>query len=398
MAGAERLSQFTESVIREMTRLSEEYEAINLSQGMPDFDPPSQLIEAAVDAIRHGSNQYAMTWGQRNLREAVARKVKEYNGIDADAEKNVTITCGSSEAITSTILGLTNPGDRIVVTDPFYENYVPDIILAGGKAVYVPFTGGDLSLDEETLKAAMGERPRLIILNTPNNPTGRVLDRGELKLIADLCEDSGTIALTDEIYEHILYDGKKHVSMATVGNMHDQTVTVSAASKTYCVTGWRVGWAIAERKLSEAIRKVHDYMTICAPTPLQEALVTAFNLPDSYYAKLADMYDRKRKQMLKALDEAGLEYHRPEGAYYVLANAPSEFKDGQQFSDYLLKNLGVAVLPANALYHNKELGKRKIRLAYCKKDTTLHDAARRLKKLTEKPAATRVRKARTLPA
>lgn len=387
MAVSDRLSHFTESVIREMTRLSDQYGAINLAQGMPDFDPPSQLLEAAVEAIRHGSNQYAITWGQKNLREAIAAKVDEYNGIDADPEKEVTVTCGSTEAVSATVLGLTNPGDRIVVTDPFYENYVPDAIMAGTELIYVPFLSRDLSLDEESLKAAMSKRPKLIIINTPNNPTGRVLDRAQLKLIADLCEETGTVAVMDEIYEHILYDGKKHVSMATIGNMHEHTVTVSAASKTYSVTGWRVGWAIAEEKLSNAIRKVHDYLTICAPTPLQEALVTALKLPESYYVKLAEMYDRKRKQMVKALDEVGLEYHRPDGAYYILVNAPAEFKDGQEFTDHLLKKLGIGVLPANALYHDKELGKRKIRIAYCKKDTTLHEASRRLKKLALKPKA-----------
>ena len=230
MAVSDRLSQFTESVIREMTRLSDEYGAINLSQGMPDFDPPSQLIEAAVEAIRHGSNQYAITWGQKNLREAIATKVSEYNRIDADPDKEITVTCGSTEAVTAAFLGLVSPGDRIVVTDPFYENYVPDAIIAGAEPIYVPFVGRDLSIEEESLKAAMSKKPKLIILNTPNNPTGRILDRAQLKLIADLCEERGTIAVMDEIYEHIVYDGKKHVSMATVGNMHDQTVTVSGAS------------------------------------------------------------------------------------------------------------------------------------------------------------------------
>jgi aminotransferase len=249
-----------------------------------------------------------------------------------------------------------------------------------------------LPFDEEALKTAMSQKPKLIILNTPNNPTGKVMDRAQLKLIADLCEEKGTIAVMDEIYEHILYDGKKHVSMAAIGNMQNQTVTVSAASKTYSVTGWRVGWAIAEFKLSEKIRKVHDYLSICAPTPLQEALVTALKLPESYYTKLAEMYDKKRRQMSRALDDSGLEYDRPEGAYYILVDAPAEFKDGQEFTDYLLKRLGVAVLPANALYHNKELGKRKIRIAYCKKDATLQEAGRRLRKLVAKPKA--VQKAR----
>lgn len=385
MAVSDKLAYFTESVIREMTRLSDQYGAINLSQGMPDFDPPSQLIEAAVEAIRRGSNQYAITWGQRSLREAIAEKVKQYNGIDADPEKNITVTCGSTEAVTAAVLGLTNPGDVVVVTDPFYENYVPDAVIAGAELIYVPFVGRNLALDEESLKNAMGKHPKLLIINTPNNPTGRVLDRDQLKLVADLCEDEETIAVTDEIYEHIVYDGKKHVSLASIGNMHERTVTVSGASKTYSVTGWRVGWAIAEAKVSDALRKVHDYLTICAPTPLQEALVTALRFPEKYYDRLEEIYERKRRMTMKILDEARLEYHRPEGAYYILVDAPDQFKDGLEFTDYLLKNVGVAVLPANALYHDKKLGNRKVRIAYCKKDTTLQETGRRLKKLTSKP-------------
>jgi aminotransferase len=363
LAASRRLELFTESVIREMTRLSEQYGAINLSQGMPDFIPSPKLIEAAVEAMRHSSNQYSITWGHRGLREAIAQKAREYNDIDADPEQNITITCGSTEAVASAVFGLTNPSDRIVVTDPL--------------------KGRTLDLDEESLKEAMAKRPKLFILNTPNNPTGRVLDPRQMKLIADLCEEEGTIAVTDEIYEHILYDGKQHTSLASVGNMHDKTVTVNSASKTYSVTGWRVGWAIAEKELTDALRKVHDYVTICAPAPLQEALVTALNFPADYYERLAAAYDRKRRMVMETLEDAKLEYHRPEGAYYILVNAPEEFKDGRDFSDFLLKRVGLAVLPAVALYHDQQLGSRKIRIAFCKKDATLQDARRRLKKMSE---------------
>jgi len=368
-----------------MTRLSEKYGAINLSQGMPDFEPSPKLVEAAVEAIRRGTNQYPITWGQPNLRQAISEKVKEYNGIEADPEKNITVTCGSTEAVISAVLGLIDPGDRIILTDPFYENYVPDAVLAGATITYVPFIGRNLSFDTESLKAAMEKRPKLIVLNTPNNPTGRVLGVDQLRLVADLCEEYGTYAIADEIYEHIIYDGKEHVSLATVGNMHDRTITVSGASKTFCVTGWRVGWAIAEEKLSDMIRKVHDYVTIGAPTPFQEAIATALKFPESYYVRLAELYDRKRRYMMKMLDEAGLEYSRPEGAYYILADVPVGYKDGQDFADRLLRDVGVAVLPAVALYNSKELGKRKVRLAFCKKDVTLQDVGRRLKKLTAKP-------------
>lgn len=371
-----------------MTRLSEEHGAINLSQGMPDFAPSPRLIEAGVEAIRRGSNQYTITWGHQGLREAVAVKAKEYNRIDADAEKEVTITCGSTEAVAAAVFALTNPGDRIVVTDPYYENYVPDAIMANCELTYVPFVGRDLTLDEESLKAAMAKRPKLIIINTPNNPSGKVVDAEQLKLIADLCEESGTLAVTDEIYEHIIYDGRRHVSLASLGSMHDRTVTVSGASKTYSVTGWRVGWALAEAGLTNAIRKVHDYFTICAPTPLQEALVTALNFPSSYYGRLTEAYDRKRRAMMKILDENGLQYHRPEGAYYILVDAPDQFKDGQEFTDYLLKKIGLAVLPATALYHDKSIAKRKVRIAYCKTDATLQEVRRLMRKLAEKPRLT----------
>ena len=382
MAVSAKLEFFTESVIREMTRLSEKYGAVNLSQGMPDFAPPPSLVEAAVEALRRGSNQYSTTWGHGGLREAIAIKAKSYNHIDADPEKNITVTCGSTEAITAAVFGLTNPGDRIVVIDPFYENYVPDAVLANAELIYVPYRK-DLRLDEEALKDAMTKHPKLIILNTPNNPTGKVMDVDQMKLIADLCKEEKTIAITDEIYEHIIYDGRKHVSLASLDGMHDRTVTVSGASKSYSVTGWRVGWAIAEAKLTDAVRKVHDYFTICAPTPLQEALVTALNFPDSYYGRLAEAYDRKRRTMMKILDENGVEYHRPEGAYYILVDAPEKFNDGDEFTDYLLKKIGIAVLPASALYHDKALGRHMVRIAYCKKDATLQEVKRLMKKLTE---------------
>jgi aspartate/methionine/tyrosine aminotransferase len=374
---SKKLESFTESAIREMTRLSEEHGAINLAQGMPDFEPPAELISAAINALRNGYNQYPITWGQQNLREAVARKAKEYNGIDSDAEKSVTITCGSTEAVAAAILALTDPDDAIVITDPFYENYVPDAILAGADPVYVPFEGEELRLDPERLKSVMERRPRVMIINTPNNPTGRVFERSELKLIADLCEEFNCVAITDEIYEHIIYD-KPHISLATIGNMHERTVTVSGASKTYSVTGWRVGWAIAEETMSNAIRKVHDYLTIGAATPLQEALVTALEFPLSYYNNLVSSYRKKRDLLVNVLEDGNLAFHEPEGAYYILADAPPQFKDGQEFAHVMLEEAKIAVLPALALYNDKKLGERKVRLAFCKKDETLQEVEHRL--------------------
>jgi aspartate/methionine/tyrosine aminotransferase len=344
---------------------------------MPDFEPPAELISAAINALRNGYNQYPITWGQQNLREAVARKAKEYNGIDSDAEKSVTITCGSTEAVAAAILALTDPDDAIVITDPFYENYVPDAILAGADPVYVPFEGEELRLDPERLKSVMERRPRVMIINTPNNPTGRVFERSELKLIADLCEEFNCVAITDEIYEHIIYD-KPHISLATIGNMHERTVTVSGASKTYSVTGWRVGWAIAEETMSNAIRKVHDYLTIGAATPLQEALVTALEFPLSYYNNLVSSYRKKRDLLVNVLEDSNIAFHEPEGAYYILADAPPQFKDGQEFAHVMLEEAKIAVLPALALYNDKKLGERKVRLAFCKKDETLQEVEHRL--------------------
>ena len=381
---SKKLNFFTESVIREMTRLSEEQSAVNLSQGMPDFDPPPELVNAAVNALMNGYNQYPITWGQKSLRDALSRKLKSYNGIDAHPDKNITVTCGATEAVTAAVLALTDPGDLIVVTDPFYENYVPDGILAGASLIYVPFKGKELLLDQEGLKAAMERRPKLIMLNTPNNPTGRVLDRSELEFIADLSQDFGSIVISDEIYEHITYDGKQHVSLASIDDMSERTVTVGGASKTYCVTGWRVGWAVASDHLSNAIRKIHDYLTIGAPTPLQEALVTGLEFPMTYYRELAEMYDRKRKIMMSMLQECEINFHKPEGAYYILADAPEKFSDGEEFARFLLKEAGVAVLPAVALYHDKKLGARKIRLAFCKKDETMQEIERRLNQVTWK--------------
>ena len=378
---SKKLDYFTESVIREMTRLSEEHSAINLSQGMPDFDPPVELVNAAVDALKNGYNQYPITWGQKSLRDAIARKAKDYNEIDTDADKNVTVTCGATEAVTAAVLALTDPGDSIVVTDPFYENYVPDAILAGAQLVYVPFQGKEFQLNHERLKTAMEKRPKLIMINTPNNPTGKVFSRSELELIADLCEDFHCIAITDEIYEHIIYDGKQHVSLASIGNMSERSVTVSGASKTYCVTGWRVGWAIANDRLSNSIRKIHDYLTIGAPTPLQEALVTALNFPTRYYNELAEMYNEKRKMMMKILESCKIGFHQPDGAYYILADAPEAFADGQEYTRFLLENAKVAVLPAVALYQDKKLGSRKVRLAFCKKDETIQEVERRFSKV-----------------
>src|SRR3990170_2355634 len=297
---------FPESVIREMTRIAHVHGAVNLAQGFPDFAPPRELTEAAKRALDGGHNQYSITWGARELRESIARRAKEFNGIDADPEANLVVTCGSTEAMMAAMLSLVNPGDEAVIFEPFYENYGPDAIVSGARPRYVRLEWPDWSLDEERLKAAFTPRTKALILNTPNNPTGKVFSRDELRLIADLCADRDVVAVTDEIYEHIVFDGARHVSLATVGDMADRTITINGISKTYSATGWRVGWAIAPRTLADAMRRTHDFLTVGAPHPLQVAAVTALSLPDAYYRDLAAMYTARRDAFVRALTEVGL--------------------------------------------------------------------------------------------
>jgi aminotransferase len=295
-----RVDHFVESVIRDMTRLSIKHDAINLAQGFPDFPAPLELKRAAADAIMGDFNQYSITWGAKDLREEISRKVLIYNHIEADPDSEVTVMCGSTEAMMASMLALINEGEEVVVFEPFYENYGPDAAVSGAVPRFVPFND-DGSIDEDALASAFNKRTRALILNTPNNPCGKVFTKDELKLIADLCADHDVIAVTDEIYEYILYDGKKHISIASIDEMKDRTITISGFSKTYSVTGWRIGYAVAEKELTSAIRKVHDFLTVGAPAPLQHACVTALRFPDSYYRDLANMYDWKRKLLYNAL-------------------------------------------------------------------------------------------------
>ncbi|MDD1685313.1 MAG: aminotransferase class I/II-fold pyridoxal phosphate-dependent enzyme, partial [Methanoregula sp.] len=311
-----RADSFTESVIREMTRLALQHDAINLAQGFPDFPCPKELKTAACEAVNDDYNQYAITWGAQDLRRALAERVKQYNRMDFDAEAEITVTCGSTEAMMASMLATIQPGDEVIVPEPFYENYGPDVQISGAVPRYVHLED-DFSIDEEAWKAAFSKKSRAIILNTPNNPTGKVFTHDELAFIADLCIDHNMVTITDEIYEHILYDGKKHVSIGSLDGMRDRTITIGSFSKTYSVTGWRVGYALAGREITSRLRKIHDFLTVGAPAPLQHASVAALRLPESYYRELAQDYDRKRRILYNGLLKAGFSCSLPEGAYYV---------------------------------------------------------------------------------
>ena len=378
---ASRVKLFQDSAIREMTRLADLYGAINLAQGYPDFPAPAALKAAAVRAIEKDHNQYEVTWGSVELRAAIAEKAQRFNGIEATGDDNVTVTCGATEAVVSTMVALTDSHDTVLVPEPFYECYVPAAIISGAKVRHFRLREGDLRIDEEELKRAFSrERPKAIVVNTPNNPTGRVFSKEELRLVADLCADHGTLAITDEIYEQIVYDGERHVSLATVGDMADSTVTISGASKTYSVTGWRIGYAVAEKGLTDAIRKVHDFLTVCAPAPLQKAALAGFRLGPSYYSQLVRSYTRKRDYLLKELESMGFRCLRPEGAYYILADFSAVWKgDDKGFAEHMVKDGGVAMVPASSFFSTPGLGRKQVRLAFPKQDRTLRQAVKRLK-------------------
>jgi aspartate/methionine/tyrosine aminotransferase len=385
-----KVGQFTESVIREMTRQALLHGAVNLSQGFPDFPAPAEIKRAAQDAVAADINQYAITWGAKNLRNAIARQTQSWQGISVDPETEVTVCCGSTEAMISTLMAVCNVGDEVIVFEPFYENYGPDSVLSGAKPCFVklrpPTTAdGEWSFDEKELRAAFHSQTKAIIVNTPNNPTGKVFTRTELELIRDLCVEFNVLCITDEIYEHILYDGTQHISMASLDGMKERTVTINGLSKTYSVTGWRVGWTIAPPTITNAIRKVHDFLTVGAPAPLQEAGAAALSLPPAYYASLAEGYRKRRDKLVPVLTEAGFRCYRPRGAYYVMTNISTfGYPDDLAFVKYLVKEIGVAAVPGSSFYRDPRDGAQQVRFAFCKKDETLDEAARRLGKLRAK--------------
>jgi aspartate/methionine/tyrosine aminotransferase len=375
-----RTLPFQESVIREMTRIGAETGGVNLAQGLPDFAPPAELLAALPGILADASNhQYSFTWGSPQLRQAVADKCARFNSLHVNPDTEVTITCGVSEAVADAVLGLTEPGDEVLLFEPWYENYVPACVLAGVKPRFVPLRESDYALDLGRLAKAVTNKTRLMILNTPGNPSGRVLAREELAEIARICQRFGIIAVVDEIYEHIWYDDHRHVSLASLPGMEDRTVTVSGLGKTYAVTGWRVGWAVAAARLTALIRKVHDYVTLCAPTPFQAAGCVALDLPDSYYENLRREYAKRRAILLPALEKAGLDFSPPEGSYYVMVDAKKlGWRDDWTFADFLARKVGVLAVPGSSFYSRRGGGKTRARVNFAKKEETLLEAAKRL--------------------
>jgi aminotransferase len=383
---SKRVQEFTESVIREMTRVSAQYGGVNLAQGFPNFPPPKELVEAAHRALDGDFHQYAITWGARNLREAIAAKFERFYGHRVDPERQVTVCCGSTEAMLATLLAVLDPGDEIIIFEPFYENYGPGSIIAGAKPVFVPLEPPDFSFDPDRLARAFTPRTRAIIFNTPNNPTGKVFTRRELEIIAELCQRHDVIAITDEIYEHMVYDGLRHVPIATLPGMWDRTVTISGVSKSYSVTGWRIGYTISAPGLADGIRRAHDFITVGAPAPLQEASVTALNLPMTYYETLRETYQARRDLLRGLLDKAGFKTFEPRGAYYILTECAHFLEryglpDDTAFAMYLIKEVGVATVPGSSFYAHPELGRTKIRFCFPKTDDVLLEAGQRLERL-----------------
>ncbi len=376
---------FTESVIREMTRRALAAGAVNLAQGFPDFPAPAELKEAAKRAIDEDYNQYAITHGSPNFRKAIAEKARSYNKIEADPDRNITVTCGATEAMIATLLAVVNPGDEVIIFEPFYENYGPDVIISGASPKYVTLRDPDFSIDRKELEGAFSRRTKAIVINTPHNPTGKVFTRAELEMIAGVCRQHDALAITDEIYEHIIFGGAEHVSIASMPGMGERTVTISGLSKTYSVTGWRLAYAIASERLTSAIRKVHDFLTVGAPHPLQEAGAFALRMPPAFYTELAASYERKRAMLFDALTAAGFKCRSPQGAYYIMADIESlGFNDDFAAADFLLEQVGVAPVPGSSFYHRAELGRRKLRFTFSKSDQTLAAAAERLATLPQR--------------
>jgi len=392
-----KAEQFTESVIREMTRLAMKHNAVNLSQGFPDFPAPAEVKEAARQAIADDINQYAITWGAKPLRDAIAEKFARTQGITMDPEREITICCGSTEAMMSAMMAIINPGDEIVVFEPFYENYGPDAILSGASPRFVRMRppsdeGEEWSFDPDELAAAFGPQTKAIILNTPNNPTGKVFTRGELEFVRDLCLRWNCYCITDEIYEHILYDGTEHISMARLDGMRERTIVINGMSKTYSVTGWRVGWALAPPEPTQAIRKVHDFLTVGAAAPLQQAGAIALHSRQAYYDGLAATYLKKRERLLRILSDSGFIVFKPRGAYYIMTDI-SRFRFAEQdprfasatrdvaFAKYLVQEIGVACVPGSSFYNDPRDGASQVRFTFCKKEETLAAAEQRFAKL-----------------
>ncbi len=376
--------RLTESVIREMTRLALAHDAVNLSQGFPDFPAPAEIKRAAQQAIEADINQYAITWGAKPFRDAIAARTAQLQGRAIDPEREITVTCGATEAMVAALLAVINPGDEVVIFEPFYENYGPDTILSGATPRFVTLRPPDWSFDPKELAGAFSPATKAIIVNTPNNPTGKVYTREELELIRDLAVRYDAFVITDEIYEHILYDGARHISPATIDGLRERTITINGLSKTYSVTGWRVAWCIAPPETTTAIRRVHDFLTVGAAAPLQQAGVLALGLPESYYTNLAAAYAKRRDFALDMLEGAGFRCFRPGGTYYIMTDISSfGFSGDVAFARHLVEHVGVAAVPGSSFYSDPRRGSQQLRFAFCKTDRTLQAAADRLKKLRQ---------------
>jgi aminotransferase len=386
---ARRLENFTESIIRDMTRIADEHGAINLAQGFPNFDPPEELVEAAVKALRAGHHQYGLTSGTLNFRRALAQKQSRTTGMEIDPELHLTATCGSTEAMLSAFMTLVNPGDKVIIFSPVYENYIPDTILSGAAPIYIPLHPPDFSVDLDELRDGFELGARVLILCNPNNPTGKVFTPAELQSIAGLVIEYDAAVIVDEVYEHIVYEPHQHTYLASLPDMFERTISCSSLSKTYAITGWRLGYAVAPPELTDGIRKVHDFLTIGAPTPLQEAEVTALNFPESYYRQLQEAYTRRRDIFLDYLDRAGMVYTRPQGAYYLMVDISDfEFNDDAAFCYWLAKEIGVAAVPGGSFYPLTPKGKPPVtdmmRLHFAKSENILMEAGGRLLRLKNK--------------
>lgn len=380
-----KASQFTESVIREMTRLCVQFGGVNLAQGFPDFPAPSRLKEAAKAAIDADINQYAITWGSPRLREAISRKVQRFQGLTYDPETEITVTCGSTEAMIACMLAVVNPGDEVVIFEPFYENYGPDAILCDARPRFATLYPPSWEFSPKEVEALFGDKTRALILNTPHNPTGKVFSKEELEFLAELCLKWDVIVITDEIYEHIVYDGLEHLSIAALNGMRERTIVISGLSKTYSVTGWRIGYVLSPPELTGAVRKVHDFLTVGAAAPLQEAAVVAMDFDDRYYLELAAQYAKKRDILLEALEKAGFKTFRPQGAYYIMTEiSPFGFPDDVGFCRFLVKEVGVAAVPGSSFYSDPSKGAQQVRFCFCKRDETLIEAGKRLSRLSGK--------------
>jgi N-succinyldiaminopimelate aminotransferase len=379
---AQRVSNFSTTIFFEMTTLANQHQAVNLGQGFPDFPGPDFLKQAAIQAIRDDVNQYAPGSGRLSLRQAIAAKMERHYGLPVNPATEITVTSGATEAIFATIMGLVNPGDEVILFEPYYDSYLPSVQMAGGLPRFYTLRPPDWAVDPDELAALFSDKTKLIVINTPHNPTGKVYTQAELQLIAELCRRHDVIAVVDEVYEHIIFDGLKHVSLATLPGMADRTVTISSAGKTFSMTGWKIGWAIAAAELCQAVFRVHQFVTYAVAAPLQEGVVTALQISDDYYAELAAMYQANRDFLAGALAEAGLKPIMPQGTYFIMVDISDlGFPNDVAFCRYLTTEIGVAAIPPSAFYFDPADGARLARFAFCKTRPTLEEAARRLQQL-----------------